>query len=111
MNIEPIVAGVPELSACREDGKADTVFASDEERIFVCGYVQTLEPIDIEIHWYYEDELVFQQFGEDADGHFYNFVQPNSVDDFPVGNYQIEALIAGTLANKVEFRVEEAQNE
>jgi len=53
LNVEPIAAGVTEFSPCHKDGKPTEVFSPDEERIFVCGYVQTLQPIDIDIRWYY----------------------------------------------------------
>lgn len=106
MNIEPIAATVTELSACREDGKSTEIFSTNDERIFACGYAQTVQPVDINIYWYYKDELVFQQIGEDIDGDFYSFVQPGSAGTFPTGNYRIDIVIGGVVAKSTEFRVE-----
>ena len=106
MNIEPIAATITELTACREDGESREVFSPNDERIFVCGYVETVQPVDINIHWFYKDELVFQQVGEDMDGDFFSFVQPGSSGTFPIGDYRIDILIGGVVAKSTEFRVE-----
>ncbi len=107
INVEPIAATVTELSACNENGESIDVFLPEKAGIFVCGYVQTLQPVDINIYWYYEDELVFQQIGENIDGDFYSFVQPGKVETFPEGNYRIDILIGGVVAESTEFRVKQ----
>jgi hypothetical protein len=112
MNIEPIAATVTELSTCTgvdENGapsEITTIFSPDTERIFVCGYLEAFQPIDIDIHWYYEDELVFQQNGKSLTGQFFSFVEPGKTDTFPEGNYRIDILIGGVVAKSTEFRVE-----
>lgn len=107
INLEPIAATITQFSTCDASGEEKHVFTPDERRIFICGQLQTLSPVDLTIYWYYEDELAFQQFGEDAeDGSFYNFVEPAKGGVFPEGNYRVEVLIEGTLAESTEFRVE-----
>jgi hypothetical protein len=107
-NVKPIAATVTELSACRKDGKPAEVFSPDEEHIFVCGHIETLQPVDINLYWYYEDELVFQQDGEDVDGDFHSFLTPGEkMEAFPTGAYRIDVLIGGVVTRSTKFRVEE----
>lgn len=105
-NMEPIAVTVTELSACRENGEPTKVFTPDENRIYVCGYIETLHPIDIEIYWYYENELVFRQIGEKIDSDFHSYVEPSEkVESFPVGNYRIDILVGGVVVKSAYFHV------
>ncbi|MEW5959068.1 MAG: hypothetical protein AB1801_15155 [Chloroflexota bacterium] len=113
VEVEPIGATVKELSVCKgadEIGKpvgVSKVFSPEEERIFACGYLETLQPIDIDIQWYYKNELVFRQTGKDIKGYFYYFIRPEKIDAFPEGAYRIDVLIGGVVAESTEFRVEQ----
>lgn len=112
LKVEPIVATVTELSVCKgidETGKPlgiSEVFSTKDERIYVCGYLDTTQPIDLEIYWYHEKQLIFQKSGKNVEGYFYGFIQPKKGQSFAEGEYEIEVRALGTLAQKTQFRVE-----
>jgi hypothetical protein len=106
VNVEPIAATVTELSTCLENGEQTEVFSPEDEYIFACGHIQSLQPVDIKILWYYEDKLIFQQDGKDMNGDFHSFIQPGNNVTFPIGKYRVDVLIGGVVAKSVEFRVE-----
>jgi hypothetical protein len=109
--VKPITAGITELSACKGwDGSGKPigiydVFQPDEDRIYACGYLMTNQPITFQVHWYYEDELVFTQVGEYGEGYFYSFIEPKG-ENFPIGRYRIEVVIGKMVIRSTEFRVE-----
>jgi len=110
IRIDPVTAKVTRLSACEsvdKDGNPigeATEFSANIERIFACGYLETNEPMDIEILWYYEDEVVFQQFGPNIKGNFFSYVESGR-DTFVKGTYRIEILIGNGLVGQTEFEI------
>ena len=110
--MEPIAVSVTELTACKgidETGNpveiSDT-FPPEIERIYICGYVETVQPINLDIYWYRENELIYKENGMNIKGRFYGFIQPRDGQKFIEANYKVEIRAFGTLARSVEFRVE-----
>lgn len=106
VNVEPIIATVTELTTCLENGEQTKIFSPQNEYIFVCGHIRAPRPVDIKIHWYYKDEVIFQQDGTDIQGDFHSFLQPGNNITFPLGEYRVDVLIGGVVAKSTEFRVE-----
>lgn len=110
--IEPITATVTELSLCKsvdENHKpieTATTFSPETKRIFVCGYLRTINPLDIQLYWYYENKLFLVQAGKDINGYFSSVLTPDANQNFPEGTYRVEVQIGGTRSASAEFRVE-----
>jgi hypothetical protein len=113
LHVSPIAMTVTELSACSGVNEAGEFVGlsqkvlSNQDRIYACGYVETVEPVDLEIRWYHKDELVFHQTGKNLKGEFLSFVQPGKSGVFPKGEYRIDVLFGGSVLRSAKFVVED----
>lgn len=112
----PVVATVEKFAACEghdESGYPIGVakeFSIKTKRIYACGYLTTNHPIDIDIHWYHEQNLVFTQEITNAKGYFYAFVVPSNSESFIEGEYQINVLYNGVILENTDFQIISATN-
>ncbi len=108
---EPLEATITEFSTCKgwdTGGKPlelSDIFVSSEKHIFVCGYVQTNQPVTITIHWYYENHIVNGEILTDLKtGYFYSTLETKE-KVFPNGEYVVEVVIGKKAVKSANFRI------
>lgn len=102
---------VTEFSPCkgldenRNPVEASTTFSSDEKQIFVCGYLQTNQPITLSVYWYYEDEFLFRDLVDNVQGRFVSQLK-RPTGSFREGIYEIQLVITRAVVWRTKFRIE-----
>ena len=108
----PLEVSITSLSACKDWDKTGNplgvskIFSPNEERISVCGHLQTNDPpITLSVNWYYEDKLITTEVVRDVFDNFHSSIEPSG-ENFAIGDYQVEVFVGKRVMQSVEFRVE-----
>ncbi len=111
---ETAVASVTHLSGCRGLNEADqpsglsNIFSPYDLSLPVCGYLQTRQPLTVEIRWYYEEKLIGQWVDENRPAGYFSGVIPTTAGQtLPEGTYSVEALADGQVVQRLQMEVEQ----